>query len=218
MSKNSSAHEYDPAIYKIRDILRKYSFIGYHCTKLTADEIKFICQNGMLLQNANSLRSRITSLRKSGLISASIKQGLISRNQADDHNRANMLWFCFFEPFLAGRYGIERFFRFWGGEGLYNSHEGHPKTGSTLLNIGIPCVIKAMVPIASLKGSYYPDSAMIRAFLSKCGHRLENEIEHEGFSAKIIEAQNIIEIIDYPSDRFNALTQFNSWDTDNAAL
>jgi hypothetical protein len=200
------------------DILRKYSLIGYHCTKLTANEIKCIRKNGMLLQNADSLKNRISSLRESALISADIEQELINRNQAGDDNRANMLWFCFFEPFLAGRHGIERFFRSWGGEALYNSHEGHPVTGNALLNIGIPCVIKAKVPIASLKGSYYPDSSMIRVFLSKRGHQLENEIEHEGFSTKDIDAQDIIEIIEHPSDQFNALTKSNSWGGGDAAL
>jgi hypothetical protein len=172
----------------------------------------------MLLQNADSLKNRISSLRESALISADIEQELINRNQAGDDNRANMLWFCFFEPFLAGRHGIERFFRSWGGEALYNSHEGHPVTGNALLNIGIPCVIKAKVPIASLKGSYYPDSSMIRVFLSKRGHQLENEIEHEGFSTKDIDAQDIIEIIEHPSDQFNALTKSNSWGGGDAAL
>jgi len=202
----------------MRDVLRKYSLIGYHCTKLTVDEIKDIRTNGMLLQNGNSLKNRVSSLRESGLISADIEQELITRNQADDHNRANMLWFCFFEPFLAGRYGIERFFRSWGGEALYNSHEDRPVTGDALLNIGTPCVIKAKVSMASLKDTYYPDSSMIRAFLSKRGHQLENEIEHEGFSTRDIDAQDIIEIIEHPSDQFNALTKFDSWSDGDTAL
>ncbi|MBH0093315.1 hypothetical protein [Pseudoalteromonas sp. SCQQ13] len=214
----SSAREYDPAIYKMRDVLRKYSLIGYHCTKLTVDEIKEIRTNGMLLQNAASLKNRVSCLKDSGLLSADIAQELMNRNQADDGNRANMLWFCFFEPYLAGRSGIERFFRSWGGEALYNSHEDHPVTGNALFNIGTPCVIKAKVPIASLRDSYYPDSSMIRAFLSKRGHQLENEIEHEGFSSRRIDPQNIIEIVEYPSDQFNALTKCDTWDACDATL
>jgi hypothetical protein len=202
----------------MRNILRKYSLIGYHCTKLTASEIENVRVNGMLLQNSMSLNNRIERLKESGLITAKVTQLLKNKNQADDFNRANMLWFCFFEPFMAGRSGIERFFRYWGGEALYNSHEDCPNTSNVLLDIGIPCIIKAKVPIASLKGSYYPDSSMIRAFLLERGHQLENPIEHEGFSTKNIPSQNIIEIIEYPSDYFIKLTKCNEWDVGDATL
>lgn len=216
--RNSSASEYDLAIYKMRDVLRKYSLIGYHCTKLTADEIEGIRSKGMLLQNAESLKKRISRLEENGLLSTDVAQALIETNQADDDNRANMLWFCFFEPFLAGRCGIERFFRSWGGEALYNSHEDRPITGNALLSVGTPCIIKARVPIASLRDSYYPDTSMIRAFLSKRGHQLENEIEHEGFSTTNIEPKDIIEIIEHPSDKFVALTKCDKWEACDAAL
>lgn len=202
----------------MRDILRSHSLIGYHCTKLTANEIKHVRVNGMLLQNATTLNKRVACLEESGLLSADVAQLLINNNQADDSNRANMLWFCFFEPFLAGRCGIERFFRSWGGEALYNSHEGNLITGNALLNIGTPCIIKAKVPIASLKDSYYPDSSMIRAFLLQRGHQLENEIEHEGFSTKIIEPQKILEIIEHPSDHFIKLTKCDEWEASDLDL
>ncbi len=172
----------------------------------------------MLLQNSTSLNSRINRLEESGLITTKIAQLLKDKNQADDFNRANMLWFCFFEPFIAGRRGIERFFRSWGGEALYNSHEDSPDTGNALLDIGIPCIIKAKVPIASLKDSCYPDSSMIRAFLFERGHQLENPIEHDGFSTKNIHSQNIVEIIEHPSDYFVKLTKCNEWKVGDAAL
>lgn len=206
------AQEYDSAIYKMRDLLRKDSLVGYHCTKLTAGEVKSIRDEGMLLQNSTSLRERISRIKEDGLISADVARSLISKNQSDDNNRANMLWFCFYEPYLAGRYGIERFFRSWGGEALYNYHEDHPVTGKALQSIGIPCVIKAKVPIASLKSSYYPDNAMIRVFLSQRGYQLENGIEHEGFSTNKIDPQDIIDIFEYPSDQFIELTKFDTWE------
>jgi hypothetical protein len=46
-----------------------------------------------------------------------------SENQSDEKYRKNMIWFCFFLPKIAGEHGIMRFFRSWGGEALYNSHE-----------------------------------------------------------------------------------------------
>jgi len=72
------------------------------------------------------------------------------------------------------------------------------------------------VPIASLEDSYYPDSSMIRAFLLGRGHQLENPIEHEGFSTQNIQSQNIIEIIEHPSDYFIKLTKCNEWEVGDA--
>lgn len=211
--RTSSAMQYDSAIYQMRDILKEHSLIGYHCTKLTKNEIEAIHSKGMLLQNSDSLNERISCLVKSGLLSEYVAQKLVTKNQADDGNRANMLWFCFYKPYLAGRYGIERFFRSWGGEALYNSHENTPVTGAALLTIGKPCLIKANVPIASLKSSYYPVSSMVRVFLSQRGHQLDNGIEHEGYSLNDIRPENIIEVIEYPSNQFIELTKCDEWET-----
>jgi len=172
----------------------------------------------MCLQNSTSLSKRIASLVESEVLSADVAQRLIDKNQADEYNRANMLWFCFFEPHLAGRSGIERFFQSWGGEALYNYHEGDPVTGKALLNIGTPCIVKAEIPISSLEGSYYPDSSMIGAFLLQCGHKLENRIEHEGFSTKNIDSKNIVKIVEHPSDQFIKLTKCDEWVASGIAL
>lgn len=216
--RSSLPQEYDLAIYGMRDVLKKYSLVGYHCTKLIELEIDNIRNSGMLLQNSDSLRERIYQLEEAGLLSADVAHALISRNQADDGNRAGMLWFFFYEPYLAGCYGIQRFFRFWGGEALYNLHEDHPDTGKVLKEIGIPCVIKANIPITSLKDSFYPDSSMIRVFLSQRGHQLDNGIEHEGFSTTNIAPQDIVEVIKHPNKQFIELTKCDAWSNSELAL
>ncbi len=196
----------------MRDLLRRYSLIGYHCTKLTREEIESVRNDGLLLQNAISLNRRIDRLQSAGAINAKVATCLKQNNQADDPYRAKMLWFCFFEPYIAGQGGIERLFRSWGGEALYNSHERDPVTGSTLLSIGTPCVVKACVPIDFLKDSHFPDTSMIRAFLSHRGHQLENPIEHEGFSTKNIPSSNILGVFEYPGTQFIRLTQCDEWE------
>ncbi len=82
----------------MRNILRKYSLIGYHCTKLTEAEIRNIHTNGMVLQSATSLNKRIDSIEMDGMITTKVAGLLRGKNQANDSNRVNMLWFCFFEP------------------------------------------------------------------------------------------------------------------------
>lgn len=196
-------------------MLREHSLIGYHCTRLTGEEIEEIRLNGMILQDANSLSARIERLQQSNLVSRENAERLRAKNQAGASNRRNMLWFCFFEPFLAGEHGTGRLFRSWGGEALYNSHEKDSVTGSILRSIGIPCIVKADVPISSLKESFFPDGAMARALLADLGHELRIPVEHEGYSIQNIPAEKILEVVEYPSKEFDELTQCETWNPKN---
>jgi len=198
---------YDSLVQEFRDILRRYSLIGYHCTRLTKEEIESIRFGGMVLQNSASLGARIDRLLHQKLISTEVAQCLKSKNQSNDRNRSNKLWFCFFNPSIAGESGIGRFFKSWGGEALYNSHERDLDTGKVLRSVGAPCIIKVDLPIASMKESKFPDGAMARVLLSSFGHQLKIPIEHAGYSINNISAQNIIEIIEHPSKEFIELTK-----------
>lgn len=209
--KNTYSPKYDRVIYQFRNLLRNYSLIGYHCTKLCSHEIDEILRDGMSLQNLKTLSRRIDKLCEMNLISDEIATELKSRNQANEENRAKMLWFCFFEPLIAGQSGIFRFFDCWGGEALYNSHEDDPITGKVLRHIGIPCIIKAKVLMRKLTDSYLPDTNIMRVFLKECGHTLENPTEHEGFTIENIPPDDIIKIIEYPSEEFVELTKCNEW-------
>src|SRR5690606_19025663 len=108
------------------------------------------------------------------------------------------LWFCFYEPSLAGERGIGRLFRSWGGEALYNSHEKDPTTGGALRRIGVPCIIKAIVPINNLCESKFPDSALARVILSRLGHQIRTSIKHDGYSTQRLPASQILGIFEPP--------------------
>lgn len=200
--RQTNSSGYDSLVQEFREILRSHSLTGYHCTKLTSEEIENIRANGMSLQNADSLSARIDRLFHNNLVSHEVAQCLKETNEADHRSRANILWFCFFEPFPARKHGVERFFNFWGGEALYNSHKDNPITGTALRGIGTPCMIKANVLISSMVDSKFPDGAMARVLLLKLGHCIRIPIEHEGYSTQNIAPHNIIEIIQYPSEMF----------------
>jgi hypothetical protein len=178
---------------------------------LTREEIEGLRVSGLILQNSASLNSRIDTLLQDNIVSHEIAELLKSRNQSNDSNRVNKLWFCFFEPYLAGECGIGRFFRSWGGEALYSLHEDNPITGEVLRSIGIPCIVKANIPIASMNESKYPTGAMARVLLQQDGHRIRIPIEHEGYSVQNILPSHIVEIFEYPSQIFHELTKCNEW-------
>ena len=184
---------------------------GYHCTRLTEPEIQNIMLNGMQLPNKQMLDRRIQSIQGAGLIESYIATRLKNENQAICSNRAEMIWFCFYRPYIAGQSGIQRLFRSWGGEALYNSHEKDPQTGPILKSIGTPCLIEANVPIADLGVHSTLCEKVARLFLIKRGLKKKKCVDHDDKANSPILSRNIKRIIQYPDPDFIALTHCNKW-------
>lgn len=206
-----SGRSFDRAIDGLQDVLKNYSLIGWHCTRLTEDEIAAIVARGMAPPDTRMLTARIDALVKAGSLAPDIAAKLRGKNQAHETNRAGRIWFCFFPPHIAGESGIERFFRSWGGEALYNFHEDDPQTGPILAGIGIPCLIEVEVPIASL-----PDAAGLALkiyprFLVSRGHRSKRPLDHEDRAIRGLPRENIRSIIRFPEPDFIRLTKCDEW-------
>lgn len=207
------AFAYDAAIYELKELVREsgYMMQGYHCTRLMEAEMETVLDCGMSLPNVTMLHKRIANVVAAGMLEESVAQRLMNNNQANDANRAEMIWFCFFPPHIAGQWGIERFFRSWGGEALYNSHEDDPITGPALAKIGVPCIIEALVPIESLPRHSWLESKLIGRFLVSRGFETVEEFDHEDRAISPIPARNISRIIRFPEAEFISLTGCNEW-------
>lgn len=210
----SSAFAYDAARNELKKLMRSsgYAMRGYHCTRLTESEIQAILNSGMSLPNLTMLHERIANVAAVGILEEAITQRLMQKNQANDNNRAGMIWFYFFPPHIAGQWGIERFFRSWGGEALYNSHEDDPITGPALAKIGIPCIIEALIPIGSLPHYSWLEKKLIRRFLIGRGFVTGEDLDHEDHAVNPIPAENIIRVIRFPDADFISLTGCDEWE------
>jgi hypothetical protein len=197
-------------MYGLREVLERHSIVGWHCTRLTEPEIAEIVTNGMRLPNAEMLVHRIDEVQKAGLVSADGASKWRAKNQAHETNRAGMIWFCFFPPHIAGQSGIERFFRSWGGEALYNSHEDYD-TGEALRSIGIPCIVEAEVPIASLPVHGGLMFKIARRYLVSRGYKTREPLEHEDRAKSPLLASHIRRIIRFPDPEFIEMTRCDSW-------
>ncbi len=202
--------QHDEAHRDLGKVLLPFHLKGYHCTKLTTSEISHITSDGMRLQNLSSLEKRIDNLVTQDLIPLDIANELKTENQANDDNRAGMLWFCFYPPKRAGEYGIERFFRSWGGEALYNSHESNPKTGAVLKRFGTPCIIEADVPILSLN-QYSVTMKISRIFIKNRGLKTNECCSIEDYSRENIASGNIKKVIRFPDAEFIKLSGCKNW-------
>lgn len=206
-----AAHLYDGAIYGLIDVLQPYAITGWHCSRLTDAEIRHILREGMQLPNATMLNHRIDALVASGDFEPEIALRLKQKNQSADTNRAGMVWFCFFHPRLAGESGIERFFRHWGGEALYNSHERDPITSSAIRVVGTPCVVEADIPVASLGKHAGLAFKIVRRFLKSRGFRTREPVDHGDRIKQPLPAENIRRIACFPDADFCSLTGCAEW-------
>lgn len=211
-STNLTAAAYDRAVYGLRDVLQQYAITGWHCTRLTEMEIADILSGGMRLPDATMLNQRIDALLTAGLVTETIARSLKARNQAHEEYRAGMVWFCFFPPRLAGESGIGRFFRFWGGEALYNSHERDTETAVAISSVGVPCLVEADVPIATLEPHGGLCFKIVRRFLISRGYQTNELVDHEDRIKHALPAENIRRIISFPEPEFVKLTGCDCWD------
>lgn len=183
MPSNPHLERHEAAWLQAQRLLYSTFLRGWHCTRLTDDEVEHIRAHGMQPPNPQILAERIRRVQTAGMIDGAIAERLIAENQAGERYRQGMIWFCFFEPRSAGQSGIERFFRSWGGEALYNSHERDPKTGAALRSIGSPCLIEADVPVSSFGCHSCLGQKIIRRYLLTYGVDTGESWEHEDTSA-----------------------------------
>ena len=122
-----------------------------------------------------------------------------------------MLSFCFFPPGRAGERGIERFFRHWGGEALYNSHEKNSVTSPVISRIGTPSIVEAEVPVALLKSSAGLALKVVLRFLKSRGHLTNKPVDLADCVNRPLPADCIRRIIRFPDLKFVSLTGCDTW-------
>ena len=127
-------------------------------------------------------RAASDAVAEAGCLAPDVARLLKSRNQADEENRTGTAWFCFFPPGRAGEDGIGRFFRHWGGEALYNSHERDPVSSQAISCIGTPCLVEANVPIAALARHCGLEFNILRRFLVGRGLPGQGSADYEDAS------------------------------------
>ena len=204
----ADARRYDVAIAEIVGELRKHCVRGYHCSRLTEPEIVALRAKGMAVPDIGLLRSRIDTLEQEDLIPSALASRLREENQAADQFRRG-LWFMFYNPSTLDQGDTERFFRSWGGEALYNSHEDDPETGPLLRQLGMPVLIEALVPLNDLHNITSLADKMAKFYH---GALSREHADHEGPIDKALPAEALTAFHARSSAEFSQLTGCNAWD------
>jgi hypothetical protein len=210
---NTQPWQYDKFIFGLQNVLKPYSLVGWHCTRLTNDEIQAIESFGLQMPDKTMLFRRIDDRIREGTLSGELGQMLKARNQADEEYRKGRLYFCFFPPRIEGESGVARFFRHWGGDALYNSHEDDPVTGIAISSIGYPCIVEAEVPIKLFRPSSFLGDKLARRYAISRGYQTNEPIDHEDAIVYPLHAEKIRRIIRFPSPDFVNLTDCDKWQT-----
>ena len=209
--ERATGAQYDEFTRGLVGLLRHCAAVGWHCTRLTEDEISGIRSAGMQPMSAAMLERRLDTVAADDLLSSTVAARLKAMHQARDQGRTGRIWFCFYPPRLAGEEDIERFFRHWGGEALYNFHEDDPVTSAALRTIGVPCVVEALVPLTGLSNIGSLADKIARRYLIARGHRTVEAVNHEGPITVPLDAANIREIWRFPSPEFCRVTGCDGW-------
>ena len=101
MPSNPHFQARERAWLKVNELLQSTTLRGWHCARLTEEEVKHITSHGMRPPNLQVLSERIRRVQADGMIKNEIAEQLIGENEADKDNRKGMIWFCFFEPRIA---------------------------------------------------------------------------------------------------------------------
>lgn len=208
-----SAADFDQAIRLLSRALQPYSIRGWHCTRLTEDEADAVEACGLACLSAEMVERRVAAQVRRGSMPAVIGDALLAAHQGAAHNRAGMIWFCFFPPRDAGEDGIRRLLRYWGGEAIYWAHESNAAVAASLQRLGKPCIVEADVPVnlLSTQCTFALARLVSRRDLRHQGETDEEPHPLEGSAEHAISGDCIRAVHRFPDESFVALSGCDTW-------
>lgn len=208
-SINEFEDERNEVISLIDNVIQDCSLIGYHCTRLTENEVQEIRANGLQLLSKDFITQRIERLLKEKEIE--IATHLISKNECNNKNRRDRIWFVCGQSVLKYSSGVIRLFSSWGGEALYISHEGDRNSGPVLKTIGRPYIIKVNLIPSELDLFINLSHKVEESFLISNGIPTSNTPQFDVCSKKPISSVQILEAISKDESKFQELTNYKNW-------
>lgn len=202
---NKYQQGWDELITRIKSIISKYKFIGFHCTRLTKEEVTEVLLNGLKPLNEELLSKKLNVLLDLNFIDSDEYHKMLVNEQVNEEGRKDKV-FTFHEIHtLTDESGLKRLFRCWGGEYFYYGNEEKRDFRDKYFHIG-----KATILITSHQ---YEDVQhrdieikMIKNFLFYNTDYRGNDFDN--WHHKPVKVLNYI---DEDSDLFYDLTGYRTW-------
>lgn len=186
--------------------LQQESLIGYHCTRLLPHEAQDIKESGLKPLSPQLVTSRIEGGLACGDLESDIAEKLLAVNEVLSPYRRD-IWFVNLRSILCDEGDVIRFFRSWGGEVIYNSHEGQLDTGPAIRRIGTPYIVIAEISVPRLKLCCNLGEKFANAFLQNLGVETQNGADFESHVCEPVQG----ELIPFSDPQFELLTSCSKW-------
>jgi len=202
---NRFQQEWDEAILRIKSIISNSRFIGFHCTRLTMDEINDVLLNGLRPLNEELLSKKLKMLLDSKTIDDDEYHDMLVNKKVNEEGRKGKV-FTFHElNTLNDESGLKRLFRCWGGEYFYYGNEDNNDFRDKYFNIG-----KATILLTSHQ---YKDVQQRDIEIRMIKNFLFYDTDYRGndFDNWHHKPVKVLNFINEDNDLFNDLTGYNTW-------
>ena len=184
---NKYEYAVDATVEKIHRCLQGKKTVGFHCTRLTEDEIIDIRSNGLFPLTISLVDRRIQDRVSAGELSAKSAQELIRQSHASKSYRSGTVWLCGYRETLQEEMDVGRLFRSWGGEAVYTPHDHSASgLGGELNRIGQPCIV-----IGSVIATEYLTEKYMASYLDQ----RELWPDEYGYDLEVRHAVDVLDVI-----------------------
>jgi|GEM_PF-6368020 len=202
--ENNYKSKFEELIRQLEQTLSSYKIIGIHCTRLLDEEVVNLKEGGLRPLSQELAKNKISIAYSKGLISTDFRNELLQKQEYEVWNRTGMAYFFLCLSTLNEEDGLSKFFGYWGGEAIYMDN----KDSSSLKKIGNPCIVLLSISISELK-IYEPLSElMIKGFF-------ENDFDSQDRESIMKKPVKVINVIQYPEEPFEELTNYSRWEEPN---
>lgn len=206
-TKNKFQENWNLNIRKIEEILKRNSFIGFHCTRLTNKEVGIISKNGLVPLSTQLVKEKLERILNDKLLSKETFEFLLKNNSSNQNNRTGKIWFLHDKRILRNSNSVGRLFKNWGGESIYNNHEENKIIKSEITKIGKPVIL-----VCSFKFEELNPFKSLAEYISKIWiNRNSKEYFVNLFDTKITKKKKIKKVIRFEDKLFKELTEFENW-------
>jgi len=208
--KNPYLKKWLEVLNKIEDNLKDCKLVGFHCTKLTQDEIDNVLRNGLEPLSPGLTNRRLKDLFDNKFMDSESYKELINNNQSNETNRSGLIWYTLCSTvFKKNEGGLFRFFKLWGGESIYKHNEHNPKIKKVLSSVGKPCIVLLDLCYDGIHW-FSPDSLAYRMIKIYAGRNASDFTSFDS-DCYIKEKAKVISVISSDDDLFEKLTGFSTW-------
>ncbi len=204
-TSNDKEAIFNEVCLKLREELFNKKIIGFHCSRLTNEEINNIKIDGLRPLTSNLIEEKLDILVRTDLISQKEYDYLLENNVSAQKNRSGMVMNFFSIDTLKDCGGLSRLFRAWGGESIYYNNESIIEWRKLLFRIGKPVIILCSLKYTDINAFTDLEKLIIQHYIQ------EKIYDTNNISKVVVNVKNVITI---EEELFEYLTNYSAWEID----